>query len=1653
MASLADKAILSGAENRPPMLEKDMYDSSRSRMELYMLNRQHGRMILESIEHGPLHWTSVTKDGVTRLKKYFELSSTEATQADCDVKATNIILQALLLEIYALVSTHKVAKDLWEWIEMLMQGTLLTKQERECKLYDAFDKFAYQKGETLRDFYLKFSLLLNDLNMYNMKLEQFQVNTKFLNTLPPKWSKFVTDVKLFVSQGSSSSNLSISYPMNDTSSTVNHNAYMASAPQIDYTLIANHPSEFSSPETGLVVLVFQKGDDPIDAINHMMSFLTSVVTSRYPATNNQLQTSSNPRHQATINDGRVTIQPIQRRQNHMLAGLSRPFASGYGGTSGRQRVIVCYNYKGEAHMAKQCTKPKRKRDADWFKDKVLLVQAQANGQVMQKEELDFLADLGTAESSTNQSVVTKNAAYQADDLDAYVLDCDELNSAKVALMENLSHYGSNNLAEALGFQNPCYLKKAQQLKPKLYDGCVIEKSEAIMVPDIEETLMLAKESLQTDEPNLSGTPKVSMVNSCLKKLKFHLASFDTIVKKRTTATAITEGTWGFKHTKACFCDDIISFVKSLKELFTSFDQCLIDEVTEVQNVFTQMELAVEQQCEEKTKVQIKMENVLQENNRLLTQALSVEIVNIVVHENMKSVYLNVTACSRCVTTESELKMDFLNNECYDTLLQKYHTLEKHCITLEVNNQLNTKIFQRDTWSSQESALTFAELFEINNLKAQAREKDTVILKLKEKLNSLNGDVNDRHVKRDIEEIETLNIELDHKVTKLAVENEHLKQTYKQLYDSVKYSRVRSKKQWKFEAKGYEGYFIGYSMSSKAFRVFNKRTRRVEENLHVEFLENKAIEKGAGPNWLFDIDSLTKSMNYVPVDADTNSTKFSGTKDGTNQEVKKDVSSLRYIAVPNWAHDVLLESSSSKPYDESNTKVLEGSGNPNPNASSSNPPADQMDTLIVESPIPTDSSPVLTTCLNDSPEPSNEARLILKRVANQEKTPSLDNILSLTNRFEYILRVTTSSDEAIGVEADVSNMETTISASPTPTLRIHKDHPKKPKKVSNSLQDPSWVEAMQEELLQFKIKNFWTLVNCPKGVRPIRTKWVLKNKKDKRGIVVRNKARLVAQGQTQEEGIDYDEVFAPVARIEAIRLFLAYASFMGFTVEFEALMHEKFQMSAMGELNFFLGLQVLQKEDGIFLSQDKYIGDILKKFGYSDVRSLNTPMDKENPWGKDGTGKDVDLHLYRSMIGSLMYLTASKPDIMFAGHPKLSLWYPKESPFDLVAYSDSDYGGASQDRKSTTGGSTKDGAIQEVKKDVSSLRYIALPNWAHDALLESSSSKPHDESNTKLPEGSGNPNPTASSSNPPSDQMDTLTVESLIPTDSSPVPTAYLNDSSEPSSEARLISKRVANQEETPSLDNILLLTNRFEDILRVTTSSDEAIGVEADMDVKSAFLYGTIDEEDPAFLAKAYKVEKAMYGLHQAPRAWYGTLSKYLLMNGFQWGTIDQALFIRRQRGNFILVQVYVDDIIFGSSNPQLCREFEALLHEKFQMSAMGELNFFLGLQVLQKEDVIFLSQDKYGKDGTGKDVDLLLYRSMIGSLMYLTASRPDIMFAICACARHQVTPKECRLHAVKRIFRYLKGHPKLGLWYPKDSLFDLVAYSDSDYGGASQDR
>ncbi|GKD72901.1 putative ribonuclease H-like domain-containing protein [Tanacetum coccineum] len=477
---------------------------------------------------------------------------------------------------------------------------------------------------------------------------------------------------------------------------------------------------------------------------------------------------------------------------------------------------------------------------------------------------------------------------------------------------------------------------------------------------------------------------------------------------------------------------------------------------------------------------------------------------------------------------------------------------------------------------------------------------------------------------------------------------------------------------KFDGKADEGFLVGYSINSKAFRVFNTRTRKVEENLHINILENKPNVAGSGPEWLFDIDSLTKFMNYEPITAgnQTNGNACIETNINAGQAGQEKAFDHEYILLPLMLSNSPLFSSSLST-DNKDTGEKEGYANNTNRVSTVNPSvsaagqgfdnADDQERIDSSTQDVNTAEPSINTAsknINTGSSNINTASPILN-------DPSMQS-LEATGIFDDAY----DDREEVGAEDDLNNLAKTINVSSIPTTRIHKDYQieqiigdlhsapltrrisqqnleeLEPKKVIQALTDPSWIKAMQEELLQFKLQKVWTLVDLPKGKRAIGTKWVYRKKKDEREIVVRNKARLVAQSYTQEEGIDYDEVFALVARIEAIRLFLAYASFMGLIVyqmdvksaflygtiedevyvcqppsfedpqfpdkvykvyvddisfgstkkylcvEFEQMIHKRFQMSSMGKLTFFLGLQVQQKEDEIFISQDKYVADIV-----------------------------------------------------------------------------------------------------------------------------------------------------------------------------------------------------------------------------------------------------------------------------------------------------------------------------------------------------------------------------------------------------------------------------------------------------------------------------
>ncbi|GJX01287.1 putative ribonuclease H-like domain-containing protein [Tanacetum coccineum] len=560
---------------------------------------------------------------------------------------------------------------------------------------------------------------------------------------------------------------------------------------------------------------------------------------------------------------------------------------------------------------------------------------------------------------------------------------------------------------------------------------------------------------------------------------------------------------------------------------------------------------------------------------------------------------------------------------------------------------------------------------------------------------------------------------------------------------------------KFDGKFDEGFLLGYSLNSKAYRVYNLVTKRVKVNLHVNFLEEKPNVQGKGYRQMFDIDYLTDSINYIPVSLENQANQHAGTSEDTNIAGTQQASHASTSEEEDDAEELLIVS----------TLVQHTS--------------DKEDTL--KPPVNTGSTPVNTghaintgcipvntgcTSVNTDRAPINTGKLPLTSTVDPDESDMPE--LEIFHRPEQEIFDTASYDDA-GVVTDFNSLPTEIAVSPTPTLKVHTIYPKsqilgdstsaeEPKTILEALKDDSWIEAMQEE-----------------------------NKKDEKGVVIRNKARLVAQGYKQEEGIDYNEVLAPVAKIEAIRLFLAFASYMGFIV-YQMDMKSAFLYGTIDEevyvsqppgfvdpdhpkkvYKVVKALYGLHQAPRAWLSKpymdyikllepDKYVTKMLTKFELASVKSAVTPMETKMPLTKDKGAMDVDVHLYRSMIGSLMYLTASRPDIMYAvcacsrfqvtpktshldamkrifkylkGKPNLGLWYPRDSPFDLEAYSDSDYAGSNLDRKSTTGGyqflgrrliSWKCKKQTIVATSTTEAEYVAAANYCGQNLVYHSKTK-------------------------------------------------------------------------------------------------------------------------------------------------------------------------------------------------------------------------------------------------------------------------------------------------------------------------------------------
>ncbi|GJY74341.1 putative ribonuclease H-like domain-containing protein [Tanacetum coccineum] len=465
---------------------------------------------------------------------------------------------------------------------------------------------------------------------------------------------------------------------------------------------------------------------------------------------------------------------------------------------------------------------------------------------------------------------------------------------------------------------------------------------------------------------------------------------------------------------------------------------------------------------------------------------------------------------------------------------------------------------------------------------------------------------------------------------------------------------------KFDGKADEGFFVGYSINSKAFRVFNTRTRKVEENLHITFLENKPNVAGSGPDWLFDIDLLTNSMNYEPVTKGNQTNKNAGIKDNTQQYI---LLPLLYDS-PQSSEDAVADDAGKKTNEE---PANEGERNgQEKEGGASNKEDDQnvqdfraeLDNLLIQQKEGYANSTNRDSTVSPSVSTAGQNFTNADDLPTDPLMPDLEDTANLLNTGIFSGAY---DDEDVGVEADLNNLETTMNVSLIPTTRIHKDYPKDQiiGDINSATQTRRMTKISEENVM------------------------VYRNKKDERWIVVRNKARLVAQDYTQEEGIDYDEVFAPVARIEAVRLFLAYASFMGF-IMYQMDVKSAFLYGTIEEEVYVCQLPGF--EDPQFLDKVYKVEKALYGLHQAPRACIaSTPIDTNKALLKDEEVEDVDVHLYRSMIGSLRYLTAFRPDIMFVVcacarfqvTPKVSHLHAVKRILRYLK--------ASLNRKSTTGG--------------------------------------------------------------------------------------------------------------------------------------------------------------------------------------------------------------------------------------------------------------------------------------------------------------------------------------------------------------------------------
>nr|GEY22558.1 retrovirus-related Pol polyprotein from transposon TNT 1-94 [Tanacetum cinerariifolium] len=1339
------------------------------------------------------------------------------------------------------------------------------------------DQDAPSSSKSLTPTEIQSSVILQDVGNDNLDMEVVRMGNDLFLGVPI----------LEASSKQSSLTASPQFIVHPNHPMTHHNSKWMKDHPLNNIIAVHQQTEFTPPDTGLVVLVFQKGDDPIDAINQMMSFLTLVVTSL-------------------------------------------------------------------------------KRDEQWFKDKVLLVQAQDNGQVLQEEELEFLADPGIAETSSTQYVVTNNAAYQADDLDAYDSDCDELNSAKIALMVNLSHYGSDNLAEnssSPALQDDLILSVIEQLKTQVVNYTKITQDNKnineILIAELERYKnqeRILKEQNDVDKASVSYEQSLE-IEKLKHTLSEHLKEKESLEQKVKELNNIV-----FKRNQSA------QTVHMLTKPQFFYDQS------------TQQALDFQNPCYLKRAQQLKPKlydgSVIQKNDA------------IVIHDSEETLML-----------------------ADESLQSEEPTLSSSTTIIEVPKEL-PKVSMRNNSFSQQSAPTFDQLFEISDLKDQSQEKDIVIVKLKERLKSLSGNVKEEKIKRELEEIETINIELDHMVTKLVAENEHLKQTYKRLYDSIKSSRekvlvIAALKETLSKLKGkavvneavtlhpIDPELLKIDVAPLAPNLRNNMTTHTDYLRHTqeetatlrEIVERKMfttvghIWKPTGRNFILvgNVCPLTRIATTaivplrepIPIESNTDKPVVTLVYSRKSKEAKKKVPvSNPKINKSLVVHIVLwyLDSGCSKHMTGDCSQLINfvqkflGLGH---NLFS----VGQFCNLDLEVAF---RQHTCFICNLDGVD------LLIGSRGNDLYTLSLQDmmasspiyLLSKASKTKSSLWHCRLSHLNFGA---INHLARQGLVRGLHKLKFEKDHLCSACAMGKSMKKshkPKYEDTNQEKLYLLHMDL------CG----PIRVESV--NGKKYILVIVDDYSRFtwVKFLRSKDEAPDFIIKFLKMIQ-----------------VRLKVSVRRKLQPKA--DIGIFIGYAPTKKAFWIYNRRTKRIVETIhvdfdELTAMASEQSSSGPALNEMTLATISSGLVVDhqapevitsiveviLPVQADSTGSPFSTTvdqdAPSPIAHMGNDPVFGVPIPEVtsaqssstvSPHQIVQ--------PDHQIPQHTSKWTKDHPLDNIIGQLSRLvsTRLQLHEQAlfcyYDAFLTSVEPKTYKEALTQ--------SCWIETMQEELNEFEWLELWELVPRPDKVMTRSYSDFS------------RICRSQEHGSLsdgcENRVLNVNLREEVY--VSQPD-----------------GFVDQDNPNHV---YKLKKALYGLKQAPRAWYDMLSLFLISQDFSKGPVDLKLFIRRNNNDLLLVQIYVDDIIFAASTPELCDLFANLMCSKFKMSMMGKISFFLGLQISQSPRGIFINQSKYAleslkkygfescdlvdtpmvekskldEDKEGKAIDPSHYRGMIGTL------------------------------------------------------------------------